>query len=101
MDKLKYYYVFNRTIDVEGMRGYEMDNEVHVPTIHETIACGDHINFRFSQGPQDEHEDVYRGVLEQVRLGKNGTGYDGTLSVGFNNKSGSDTLALLTTLSSI
>ena len=78
-----------------------MDNKVHVPTIHETIACGDRIDFKFSQGPQDEHEDVYGGVVKQVRLGKNGTGYSGTLSVGFINKSGSDTLALLTTLSSI
>ena len=101
VDRLKYYDVFNRTIDVQGMGGYEMNNKVHVPTIHETIACGDHIDFRFSQGPQDKHEDVYRGVVEQVRLGKNGTGYGGTLSVGFIDKYGSDTLAILTTLSSI
>ena len=101
VDRLKSYDVFNHTIDVEGMGGYEMDNEVHVPTIHETIACGDHINFRFSQGPQEEHEDVYGGVVEQVRSGYNGTGYGGTLSVGFINKYGSDTLAVLPTLSSI
>ena len=72
-----------------------MDNKIHVPTIHETIVCGDRIDFRFSQGPQDEHE------VKQVRSGTNGTGYGGTLSVGFISKSGSDTLALLTTLSSI
>ena len=83
------------------MGGYERDSEVHVPTIHETIACGDRIDFKFSQGPQDEHEDVYGGVVEQVRLGTNGTGYGGTLLVAFISKSGSDTLALLTTLSSI
>ena len=101
MDRLKSYDVFNRPIEVRGMGGYEMDNEVTEPSIHETIACGDHINFRFTQGPQDEHEDVYGGVVKQVRSGYKGTGYGGTLSVGFINKFGSDTLVLLPTLTSI
>ena len=56
VNRLKSYDVFNRTIEVPGMGGYEMDNKIHMPTIHDT--CGDQVNFRFSQGPQDEYEDV-------------------------------------------